>query len=128
MCKFQPAGPPRGGQEGQFASGRKGLIIEDFKHFDCRKWSECILGQRKWLDQKSFLLAFLMGGLVSQLCPWASRSSQWPCPPAYKNLNIITVNCLMNFFIFSQNITEHTCKPKGLSLCKTSRHGLKRNK
>ena len=39
------AGPQRGGQEGQFAPGPKGLrdlIIEDFRDFDCRKCSEML--------------------------------------------------------------------------------------
>ena len=48
------------GQEGQFAQvpqGLRGLINEDFWHFDCMKCSEMHFKPVKGRDRKTFMLA-----------------------------------------------------------------------
>ena len=63
-------GPPRGGQEGQFAPGPQGTHHDGFLTFQLQEGAlKCILSQSKGCDRKNILFAVFAGGLALQFCP-----------------------------------------------------------
>ena len=75
------------GQEGQFAPehrGVRGLVIEDFWHFECRKYSEMHFKPIKRALPKKFSARFARRGFSFQFCPWASKSCRRSCRDDHK--------------------------------------------
>ena len=58
--------------------GLRGLIIEDINILTPRNALKCILSRFKGRNRKLFSYLRSQGGLISQFCPWASKSSRLP--------------------------------------------------